>query len=95
MIDAVRDNDLHLDGVQLWSMRDGQVVCHGVDEPADPETYNLCLLQDGEMVYALGRQETAYGPGDIVVHDSSRPAGIRAAHVTCVGVEIPKAMAVT
>jgi AraC-like DNA-binding protein len=86
VIDAV---DLHLDSVRLWSMRGRPAECH---RTVDPETYNVCLVQHGEVVYAGEQPEQAYGPGDIVVHDSSRPYGLRTDAVTCVGVEIPKAM---
>lgn len=96
---ALFERDLHLDRVRVWSMRFQPVAFHrtaGLVRQADPETYNLCLLQNGGMVYAADRREIAYGPGDILVHDSSRPFGLRAdsvdGPVVCVGVEVPKTM---
>lgn len=86
VIDAV---DLHLDNVRLWSLRGRPAVC---DRTVESETYNVCLVQHGEVVYTSEQRELTYGPGDIVVHDSSRPYGLRAGLVSCLGAEIPKAM---
>ncbi|WP_129789990.1 AraC family transcriptional regulator [Promicromonospora panici] len=90
--------DLHLGEVRMWSMKFQPLAFHRTAQLvrwADPETYNICVPQNGEMTYAADRREVTYGPGELLVHDSSRPFGLRGSSVsgpvTCVGIEIPKA----
>ncbi|GAB3463291.1 AraC family transcriptional regulator [Actinophytocola sediminis] len=96
---ALYQRDLHLDQIRMWSMEFDPVTFFRTREQvrqSDPETYNICLLRNGEMTYAADRQEVAHSPGDLLVHDLSRPFGLRAdstdGQVNCVGLEIPKAM---
>lgn len=53
-------------------------------------------MRRGEFTYAEDRRQISCGPGDVLVHDSSRPFALRATSehgpVSAVGIEIPKAM---
>lgn len=89
--------DIHIDTMRVWTMdfqpmtfrRTGRLI-----RRSDPETYNICLLQQGAMTLDLGKRKAAYGPSDLHTHDSSRPFELRArsarGQVSCIGIEIPK-----
>jgi AraC-like DNA-binding protein len=93
----VRQRDLHLDSLRVWRMTFRPMTFHRTTKlirHSDPETYNTCLLLNGEMKCTWGRQEATYGPGELHISDSSRPFELRAQStdgaISCVGIEIPK-----
>ncbi|MFE2296982.1 helix-turn-helix domain-containing protein [Streptomyces sp. NPDC059445] len=65
---------------------------------SDPETYHLTLLLEGRMGLEHAGRNTAFGPGDLHVVDSSRPYDLRSVEggvsraVGGVGVDFPKAL---
>ncbi|MFY7069426.1 AraC family transcriptional regulator [Nocardiopsis changdeensis] len=88
--------DLHLGEVRVWNMALHPAVLKRTEElidRSDPGTYNLCFLQRGRMVNIQNAQESAYGPGDLHVINTSRPFELTAwnegAPVVCTGVELP------
>ncbi|MFE1292747.1 AraC family transcriptional regulator [Streptomyces sp. NPDC058751] len=65
---------------------------------SDPETYHLTLLLEGGLELDHAGRNTAFGPGDLHVVDSSQPYDLRSADdgkhrtVSGVGVDFPKAL---
>ncbi|GAA3971735.1 helix-turn-helix domain-containing protein [Actinomadura viridis] len=93
----LHQRDLQLDAVRVWSMTFQPMNFHRTAkliQRSDPESYNFCLLLNGEMGVSLGGREAIYGPGELYINDSSQPYDIAArcsdGLVSCVGVEIPR-----
>lgn len=93
----MQQRDLHLDAVRAWTMTFQPVTFHRTAElikRSDPETYNMCLLQDGAMARTWGTREATYRPGDLHISDSSQPFELvtRSARglISSIGIEIPK-----
>lgn len=92
-----RQDDFQLDTLRVWTMAfQPMTFCRTAELIArsDPETYNICLLQQGAMRLTWSRNDATYGPTDLHVHDSSRPFELRTDSVrgliSWTGVEIPK-----
>ncbi|CAM3543339.1 helix-turn-helix domain-containing protein [Kibdelosporangium persicum] len=88
---------LNLDLIWVWTMAVQPITLRRTARlirQADPETYNLVLVQHGTIGRTWSRHEATYGPHDLHVNDSSQPYVLRAHStqglVTCIGVEIPK-----
>lgn len=93
----MHQRDLHLDAIRAWMMTLQPMTFHRTEkliERSDPETLNICLLLDGAMARSWDENQTAYGPGELHISDSSKPFELRVRGAnevaSCVGVEIPK-----
>ncbi|MFF5260599.1 helix-turn-helix domain-containing protein [Actinomadura viridis] len=94
---SLRQRDLQLDAVRVWSMTFQPMTFHRTAKlirRSDPESYNFCLLVNGEMSLTRGDFQATYCPGELYINDSSQPFELAARSsddlVSCLGVEIPK-----
>lgn len=93
---------LQLDSLRAWTMANQPMVARRsakLIRQSDPETYNICLPQQGTIGATSDGQLARCGPYDLYVSDSSRPFELRLespdvasphALVRTVGVQIPK-----
>ncbi|EHR60686.1 helix-turn-helix domain-containing protein [Saccharomonospora cyanea] len=95
---SLRQRDLPLDTMRVWTMSFGPVVLRRTRrliEQSNPETYNVVVLRRGLLRRVDNATEVTYGPGDLHVNDSSLPFRLDAhgaSTISCVGVEAPKAL---
>ncbi|WP_048876357.1 AraC family transcriptional regulator [Saccharomonospora saliphila] len=95
---VLRQRDVDLDGVRVWTMRFSPVTFRRTPRlisRSDPGTYNVVLVRYGALSRTGQDGETGFGQGELHVNDSSRPFELRALAeptTSCVGVEIPKTL---
>ena len=94
----LRQRDLPIDAMRVWTMSFSPVRFRRTGEQiaqCDPSTYNIVLLREGALRRVDGATDVTYQPGDVHLNDSSLPFRLDAhgaRTISCVGVELPKAM---